>query len=115
MPLAKYLNVGSCNHISNLEGIPSELDSLSLRNLPNLNNLDFFPEVIHGNFTFNNCPGITNMQLLRAAVGSVVNGSVEGNFDKHFHPQTIDKKLYTREYRDELERGSKEAGANLDF
>ena len=62
-----------------------------------------------------NCPGITEGVLLYYYVGSRVGGKIYfGNNPGWGLPSSLDKSQYTKEIRDALEKGSEEAGFDLD-
>lgn len=102
-------------NITNLMNFPQNFDgTLELRYLHGLNSLMELGN-IGGNLEIHLCPQITEKELLKAGVGSLVKGDITFTAPGSMREEKLDKRLYNREYRDAIEQGSKEAGINLDF
>jgi hypothetical protein len=111
------LYLQNCGVLKNLNGLPRNMVMLMIENCPSLNTLEGLPDVIEGDLQIVNCPGITEGVLTYYAVGDIVKGDIyigdEGS--SRFNSRPIDKSRYTRAIRDNILKGSEEAGVNLDI
>jgi len=111
------LYLQNCGVLKNLNGLPRNMALLTIEGCLSLNSLEGIPDVIEGDLQIINCPGITEGVLTYYAVGDIVKGDIyigdEGT--SRFNSRPIDKSRYTRAIRDNILKGSEEAGVNLDI
>ena len=114
-PNLKNLTIHNCPNLTSLKGLPETMETLIITDCPNLKTLEGLPEKILNDLKLINCPGITEGVLLYYYVGSRVGGKIYfGNNPGWSLPSSLDKSQYTKEIRDALEKGSEEAGFDLD-